>query len=649
MATSGNYPGKRFRYFFIFSGIVSLIWFLIRVIPKPSRVYYPCMQAAFPVASAFVAWLIGITASLVLYKKAKKLFRQARYVTFVLFSVMAILAFIIPGILFPGESLLARTLKKSKLTEAEPIARFHPDVIDGLPARVAVLRSAQDSAHHISYEEIESMIRQAVEMAGGLESIISDGDVVVLKPNLVGPSPFQTDYVNGKTTDSRVIEITAKLVRELNPNGTILLMEASAGTSTSAAMETLGWLELDYIDEFIAIEEVSGDWYEYVAPELHVVELPDHLSLYPDEKKPNKSRAIYFNKRYFEADVIISIPCLKDHLRCGITGGVKNVAMGAVPAKIYGDESAGTFIRNKFLDHTPDYVHLWLHDFYAARPIDFVIMDGLQGLQNGPGGGGINQFISNQKNMRLIMAGKDAVALDAVQGLIMQHDPQMVNYLIYLHNHGYGIVDPALIEVLGERVEDVRTVFDHTSEAAQFSMFQKTSPDDYTLIHSFQGDSLYISVDNPIDLARMSLEIDGQSAGKYIIGGFEDIRLSVQGINLVNGDIDVLFEDRYLNSLQKFFAGNLTAKDIPHAAGDQLQLYPNPVEHSLYLRLTTGTTGMYTFRVTDMAGRERMSGYVNGPAGSPLHIQTAQLERGQYIISLTGPDGSVSTGRFIKK
>jgi uncharacterized protein (DUF362 family) len=45
-------------------GFAALVWFLLRVIPKPSRATYPCQRAAFPVASAFVLWLCGSAAGL---------------------------------------------------------------------------------------------------------------------------------------------------------------------------------------------------------------------------------------------------------------------------------------------------------------------------------------------------------------------------------------------------------------------------------------------------------------------------------------------------------------------------------------------------------------------------------------------------------
>lgn len=60
-------------------GLGALIWFLVRVIPKPSRATYPCQRAVFPLASAFVIWLMGICGSWVGIRRARSLFRQQRF------------------------------------------------------------------------------------------------------------------------------------------------------------------------------------------------------------------------------------------------------------------------------------------------------------------------------------------------------------------------------------------------------------------------------------------------------------------------------------------------------------------------------------------------------------------------------------------
>ncbi len=62
-----------FKMLFIFSGIASTIWFLVRVIPKPSRATYPCMRAAAPVISSFIIYLLGVTSSMYGVKLIRKL------------------------------------------------------------------------------------------------------------------------------------------------------------------------------------------------------------------------------------------------------------------------------------------------------------------------------------------------------------------------------------------------------------------------------------------------------------------------------------------------------------------------------------------------------------------------------------------------
>ncbi|MBN1465687.1 DUF362 domain-containing protein [candidate division KSB1 bacterium] len=67
------------RLCYFITGMSALLWFLIRVIPKPSRATYPCMRAAAPIASSFVMYLIGLTSCAAVLRKSTARFRQARY------------------------------------------------------------------------------------------------------------------------------------------------------------------------------------------------------------------------------------------------------------------------------------------------------------------------------------------------------------------------------------------------------------------------------------------------------------------------------------------------------------------------------------------------------------------------------------------
>jgi hypothetical protein len=74
-------------------GFTALIWFLIRVIPKPSRASYPCQQAAFPIASAFVVWLTAVITSMFAFKKlGRKLSKHKVAVSIV--SVVSTIVFV---------------------------------------------------------------------------------------------------------------------------------------------------------------------------------------------------------------------------------------------------------------------------------------------------------------------------------------------------------------------------------------------------------------------------------------------------------------------------------------------------------------------------------------------------------------------------
>lgn len=60
-------------------GLTTLLWFLVRVIPKPSRANYPCMRVAAPLASTFVLWLLGVFSSWLFIRQARLFFKRSRY------------------------------------------------------------------------------------------------------------------------------------------------------------------------------------------------------------------------------------------------------------------------------------------------------------------------------------------------------------------------------------------------------------------------------------------------------------------------------------------------------------------------------------------------------------------------------------------
>jgi hypothetical protein len=78
------------KFSFIFMGIASTIWFLVRVIPKPQRAAYPCMRVAAPMMSGFIIWLLSLSGAIASFRKAKLNFKSSNYFYSAIFLVLAV-------------------------------------------------------------------------------------------------------------------------------------------------------------------------------------------------------------------------------------------------------------------------------------------------------------------------------------------------------------------------------------------------------------------------------------------------------------------------------------------------------------------------------------------------------------------------------
>jgi uncharacterized membrane protein len=86
-----NVPPKLVFYIL---GIISSIWFLIRVIPKPVRATYPCMRVAAPFMSGFVVYLLAVGGLTAISRKLKRKLINVRYTSafLLIFGVIVAMA-----------------------------------------------------------------------------------------------------------------------------------------------------------------------------------------------------------------------------------------------------------------------------------------------------------------------------------------------------------------------------------------------------------------------------------------------------------------------------------------------------------------------------------------------------------------------------
>jgi hypothetical protein len=87
-----------YKLIFLIMGIASTLWFLIRVIPKPSRATYPCMKVAAPFMSGFVTYLLAVAGLTAISRKMRRKIINVRYgATMMLMAGVIVAMAIIPN------------------------------------------------------------------------------------------------------------------------------------------------------------------------------------------------------------------------------------------------------------------------------------------------------------------------------------------------------------------------------------------------------------------------------------------------------------------------------------------------------------------------------------------------------------------------
>ena len=635
-------------------GLGSLIWFLIRVIPKPSRAMYPCQRAAFPVASGFVIWLTGTFISFITFKKAREKFSVSKFRTSIIFTIIAVFSFFISWFLVPSIESFSRSLRIGAEPAPEFIHQYTVIENQALPlAKVAIVKSEKDKASQLTASEIEELVKEAVEKDGVLDTLIKNGQTIVIKPNLVGNLEYSngskklipTTGINGIITNWMTIRAIVNIVREHNPSGKVYVLEGSAdGGTTREIMSAYGYnnQNIPGVTDFIPLEETCG-WEEWNSTNLSKVTIPEYKRLYPSNLLPGDGNTFYLNKIYYEADVLISVPLLKNHSMTSVTGGVKNVGIGATPQRIYSGQNDNHRYYNNRIDHN-NYTNLqkFIHDFYLCRPVDYVIMEGLEGTDYGPVASHPTSLDAAKKNMRLILAGKDAVAVDAIASLIMGYNPKKINYLVYLNNDTSGCADPASIRVLGPDLNTIKQNFVHVeSTGPKYYDFTPLSID--ITSHSFNNNTLAFAL-NPVEgILKVEVLVNNEYLEKDIIGGFDSINVTLDDNINAETLIDIKVYDAYLNCSSFHFKGDVKLDISGNLLKDKdLKVYPNPAEKEINIVLNNTYKGYINVEIIDLSGKQVHNRKYYKPSGLySTKIDVSELKAGNYFFRIISSNGSL--------
>jgi uncharacterized protein (DUF362 family) len=375
-------------------------------------------------------------------------------------------------------------------------------------SRVSIVRSGA---------AVEAAVRQAVAQAGGLAGIVESGDVVAIKVNMVMDAPANS----GMVTDPAVARAVVRLAREAGA-GQVLIVEGTAQYregdanrdrfATRAAFRVAGYdADGDMLDDatgapLIDLNDSGGT---EVADPAKVTKITVPSGLIRKE--------YWLPNAVLQADVLISVPVLKNHYLAGLTLGMKN-QIGLLPADLY--HGPGNIYGKHSLAHGPIELDQHIVDLSLARRPDFVVVDGQRGMIDGPIG---SQII--EPAMGLIMAGQDVVAVDTVGALVIGYDPRAIPYLELAGQNGLGQADTRHIRVVGIPLDQVRRDFPAPYQdaparraEAQPPTVAMTSPGNDELQGKF---TVAAEASDNEGIARLVLYLDNERVGQALTPPYE--------------------------------------------------------------------------------------------------------------------------------
>jgi uncharacterized protein (DUF362 family) len=273
-----------------------------------------------------------------------------------------------------------------------------------------------------SGKEVDASVKKAIGLAGGLTDLISSGDTVVIKPNVVAAIHPDT----GTTTDPRVCKSVANMVKEIGAKP-IIAESSSIDVDTEEALKVAGYGKLR--DEGFEVIDLKRE-------ETIKVPIPKGKSL----------KEVFLPKVVVDADVVISVPTMKTHVQTKVTLSLKNMK-GILP----------DISKKKF--------HLTFGVFQGVADLCTVIRPALSVVDGIIAVEGLWPPHSNPIEMDLIIAGKDSVAVDTITGMIMGFEPGEDETANAAVKSKIGTADPNKIEVVGEDISTVQRKFKRADEA----------------------------------------------------------------------------------------------------------------------------------------------------------------------------------------
>jgi uncharacterized protein (DUF362 family) len=257
--------------------------------------------------------------------------------------------------------------------------------------------------------EVQSAVEKSLEGIGGIQSFVKPGDTVLLKPNMLqakSPEVFIT-------THPAVVEAVINIVKDA---GAVPMLGDSPG-GPARGMERF-W-------------EATGFYDVCKRTDTQLVNF-EKSGIYEFERNGRTYRVA---RPVLDADVIINMPKIKTHGLTKFSCAVKNI-YGVIPGLQKTEY-------HKLAPKPSDFAGIIVDVFALSKP-HLNIIDGVIGMD------GMGPSAGNPKEIGVVVASDDAVAVDSILCHYLGKDPMEVPTNRIAYEQGLGETSIENINVLGE-------------------------------------------------------------------------------------------------------------------------------------------------------------------------------------------------------
>jgi len=300
------------------------------------------------------------------------------------------------------------------------------------------------SIARIRNDNIGFAVEEAIDLLGGIDEITKGKERIMLKPNLLGPSPTFT-------TKPEIIKSLAQLMKRAGKD--VLIGE---GTTCAQGFNIKG-TELFRTKK----SEILDKMQQFVFDELGYTELASSLNIplvnlhSGDMAEVEVPNAFVFDKIMLhrsltEIDLLCSVPMMKTHALATVTLGMKNL-IGVYPGTVY--QSYRGLMHDVAAKVEPSGTAVAIVDMVRANKLGLVVVDASMAMEgNGPTEGDLVK-------MDLIIAGTNPLATDMVAANIMGFKPSEIPKFTWAKKAGMKPSRLDDIELRGEMASQVSRKF----------------------------------------------------------------------------------------------------------------------------------------------------------------------------------------------